>query len=218
MESVKDIENQIVDSESQLNEVRKKIKDAEGRLRDAKAGSEKVKADLQSLKEKRQGALAAGQDSSSLNASIKKLADDAELKADEIIGLEGLLKELQSTEANLTTKPEGLRRRVLQLESISLAQRYNELSEQLAGVARGLNEINFKIDSSGYQGKAQRVVFLPEDFISNIPRAFFDESGLVLEDFVERYKGKYHSNIHCPDCEKYFYKWDAHRQDLINNK
>lgn len=218
METIESVNAEIQKSELELQEVRKKIKDCEGRLRDAKAGAEKVKADMQSLKEKRQSALAAGQDASSLNASMKKLADDVELREDEQTGLERLLAELKSVEANLSTKPGGLRLRVLQFESISLAEKYNGLSEQLAGVARGLNEIHFKIDSSGYNGKAQRVVFLPQDYIENIPRAFFDAEGLNLEGYVAKFPGKYHNNIMCPACEKNFYLWSEHRADLIKGK
>ncbi len=218
METIESVKQEIAVAETQLSEVRKKIKDCEGRLRDAKTSSEKVFANMQSLKEKRQNLLAAGQDSSSVNGSIKKLADDAELKTDEIIGIENSLKGLQSTEANLLSKPEALRLRLLQIQSVELAKKYNELSGQLAEVAKGLNEIHFKIDGNGYNGKQYRVVFLPEDYINTIPRLFFDEGGLGLEDYVAKYPGQYHSNILCPDCEKYFYKWQTHKQRLIEQK
>lgn len=218
MENIESVNAEIQKSESGLQEARKKIKDTEGRLRDAKAGAEKVKADMQSLKERRQSALAAGQDASTLNASMKKLADDVELREDEQTGLERLLAELKSIEANLSTKPGGLRLRVLQLESVELAKKYNQVSGELANIVRGLNEVHFKIDSSGYNGKQHRVVFAPSDYFENVPRLFFDAEGLNLEGYVAKNPGKYHSNIMCPACEKNFYLWSEHRTNLINGK
>lgn len=218
MESVKDIEKQIADSEAQLYKTRTKIKETQARLIAAEKKRSDIQESLQAKKTQRQDLLAQGQDSTVLSSDIRKLTDQAEIAEAETEGLKKWLPTLQSEEASLSTRPGGLRLRLLQIESVELAQKYNELSGQLAEVAKGLNGVHFKIDSSGNQGKAQRVVFLPTDYIENIPRAFYDADALTLESYVARFPGKYHSNILCPACERNFYLWSEHRADLIKNR
>lgn len=80
-------------------------------MRTAKDKAASIQAGLASLREKRQGLLATGGNVDSIRRDIAMLTSDVEIRQDETEDLKKLLSILQSEEASLSTKPEGLRRR-----------------------------------------------------------------------------------------------------------
>ncbi len=218
METISQVEKQISLNEELLQATKKRIGETASKLSESKGNVKKIEFEIQDTKVKRQQALVKGGDARSLSDSLKKLESESELETEKVTGLDDFLKELRGEERTLELKLNELPKRVLQLQAVEIAARYNELASGIAPVSKELNEILFKLDASGCGGKHGRVVYLPDgqEFIETVMRLTFDSEALNLEGYIRK-------NITClpynpSDSEKYFYKWQTHRQDLINNK
>ncbi len=219
METIESVKQQIELNTKLLSETKERLRQTTIKLSETKNNAEKMKAGIEDLKAKRQQVLArGGGDLKGLNDNLKKFESELELENETCKGLEDFLRELKGEERAIELKVSELPKRVSQLQAVEIAARYNELASGIAPVSKELNEILFKLDASGCGGKHGRVVYLPDgqEFIETVMRLTFDSEALNLEGYIRK-------NITClpynpSDSEKYFYKWQTHRQDLINNK
>lgn len=217
MEKISDVQKQITEVEKQTAANKEAIMTTEARIRDARGRSSEIEKEITSLREQRQTALAKGEDGSELSRKMKEIADESELKNDEITGLNNQLHKLKTEEAKLSSEFLRLKRRVPQLQTLILAQEYNKLAAQLAEVVKELNKTSWQIEHDGNNGAANHVVFaLKEGALARIPKLYFDEDGPTLDGFVARHPGIYPSNLSPSD--RCFYDWDTHRNDMIHRR
>lgn len=218
MQTISQVESQIKLNSELLNETKKRLQTTATKLSTAKEGVKRIEAEITDIKEKRQAALARGVDAKAMNDSLSKLTSEQELESETVEGLQKFMVELQEEERSLHQKLNELPKRVSQLQAVEIAGRYNALASGIAPIVRELNEVLFKLDSSGCGGKHGRVIFLPDgiEFIEKVIRLTFDNEAINLEKYIQK-------NItdlpYTPgDTEKYFYVWGTHRQDLISGK
>lgn len=217
MQTIPEVETQIQNNTELLAETTKRVRDTATKLTQAQGNVKGIATSIDDLKAKRQQALARGGDVKGLNDSLKKAEADLELESETVTGLQSFLSELQGEEQFLRQKLDELPKRILQLKSIELAASYNAIAQELASIASELNSVNLQIDSSCFNGKQHRVVFLVGDFISTIPKVFFDKEGLTLEAFIAKNPGHI---LCCASPDRYYeanvYTWATHRLELFS--
>lgn len=217
MELISEIEKQIQAAEAEHASVKKEIQAAAVRLREAQDSAENLKRTLTDKKAQRQSGLARGENVSTLNADIKRLEGEAELTAETITGLDKLLVSLRSREDTLRKKPEGLQKRILQIKSIGLAERYNQAASELANIVKEINAVNFELAKDDANKERQFVVaFFPkgQGCFEKIHKIFYDSEGLPIEPFLAKNPNKHHGAV--PVEEGCFYDWASHRSKLIH--
>lgn len=219
--NVNEVSKKILEVEKQKASNDEETKKSKERLGSARSRLSELKADIAAMREQRQDALAKGEDAvaSQLSKKLKDIEAECELKTDEITGLEARLTKLSRESDTLTYEAKRLDIRTLQLRTITLAAKYNELAEQMASVVRELNETNWKIEREGrgIVHSAPKVVFhLEEGAMINIPRLLFDEDAPYLEDYVARHPGIYPSNLKPVD--RCYYEKEAHFNEMVQGR
>lgn len=215
MQTIIDVEKAISLNQELLSETTKRIRETSTKLSEAQGNVQRITADIAATKEKRQAALSRGVgDAKSLNDALKKSESELELESETVEGLQKFMAELQAEEKELHLKNNELPKQILRLESLRLAKIYNEKAAELAPVIEQLNEIYHKTAGNS-NNKQDAVVFYPlEGVFEKLPRIFYDDAGLSLEQFVGKYPGRYHTNIMLAESEKCFYSWALHQNKL----
>jgi hypothetical protein len=217
MDTITEIEKQIEAAKVELASTEKEILTAAARQKEAQDATENLKRALTDKKAQRQAGLARGENINNLNADIKKNESEAELMGETFAGTETLLTQLRSRAGELGKVPEGLQKRILQIKSIGLAERYNQAASELAGIVKELTAINFELAKDDTNKERQFIVtFYPkgQGCFEKIHRIFYDPKGLPIEDFISKNPNKHHGNI--PVEEGCFFDWASYRNKLIH--
>lgn len=216
-----EVSKKITEVEKQKTSTEEGIKTAKERLGKAKTLQLELNRDIEAMRTQRQSALVTGEESVATQVSkkLKEVEAEVELKNDEIVGLEAHLVKLNRESETLTYEAKRLDIRALQLHTITLAAKYNELAKQMASVVRELNETNWEIEREGrglVHGDPKVVFHLEEGAMINIPRLLFDEDAPDLGEFVSKHPGVYPSNL--KPVERCFYDKVSHFNEMLQGR
>lgn len=217
METISEIQEQIEAAETELASVEKEIQAAAGRGKEAQDTAENLKRTLIDKKAQRQASLAKGENVSNLNADIKKIDGEIELTVETLAGTEKLLSSLRSKADTLRKAPEGLKKRILQIKSVELAERYNQTAGELAEIVKELCATNYELAKDDVNKERQFLVtFYPkgQGCFDRIHKIFYDPEGLPIEPFLGKYPNKHHGAVSID--EGCFYNWASHKSKLVH--
>jgi chromosome segregation ATPase len=151
-EKIQKIEKHIEDTKQRIMENIKSIDVTQQRLEESKSSVEHLKEQYESARQKRQGVLAAGNDSQAISSEIKSIRDQLEEKEDEQIGLQTKLEELTAETPSLENELIEAEKDIPKARLIYLHGKYNKLASELAPIVQEMWKLRFELNETHARG------------------------------------------------------------------
>lgn len=210
-----DVQKELAATEKNILSNEATIKQLMGRLNTARERLVKIDAEITDVRSQRQTALVNGDDAIALSKRLRGLQFEQEERQEEVTGLTAQIDKLNSETETLRFKVTDYLIKIKQIRTVLLSKHYNNLASQLADTVRELNEINRELSSVANHNQAV-TFYQREGALERIPRVFFDEEILELEDYVGKHKQGHPG--HYPIEQRCFYDYEAYLNEKIRSR
>lgn len=210
-----DVQKELAATEKEIISNEATIKQLHGRLNAARDRLVKIDAETTDVRSQRQTVLVDGGDATALSKRLRGLQFEQEERQDETAGLETQIDKLKTSTETLMYKVKDYQMKTKQIKTVLLAKQYNNLASQLADTVRELNELNNQLESVSHVN--HRVTFYQQEgALERIPKVFFDEEILELENYIGKYKQGHPAQS--PVEQRCFYDWQAYLNEKIRSR